>query len=193
MDVMVAERRLRPLVRALVVVIAATGMRRNEARTLWWGDVDLDARRITLRSPKGAKLARKGPDIETVSLPPVAATALAAVRPHDAQPDDPVFAPARGKLMAVNHDWGRIREEASLPVGLVLHSLRHSIGTAGILAGMSTAEVGKMLRHRNLSVTQRYVHLAEASRSRLQDRAADFLLGKTSDAAAVPTLSARHK
>ena len=35
-----------------------------------------------------------------------------------------------------------------------------------------------MLRHRNISVTQRYVHLAEASRSRLQDRATDFLLGR---------------
>ena len=71
--------------------------------------------------------------------------------------------------MSVNHDWRRIRSEAGLPDDLVLHSLRHSIGTAGIVAGMSTAEVGKMLRHRSPTVTARYIHLAD--RSRLQDRA----------------------
>lgn len=82
-------------------------------------------------------------------------------------------------MIAVNHDWNRIRIEADLPPGLVLHSLRHSIGTAGIVAGMSTAEVGKMLRHRNFAVTQRYVHLAEASQSRLQDRAIGHLIPET--------------
>ena len=42
---------------------------------------------------------------------------------------------------------------------------------------MSTLEVAKMLRHRNPSVTARYVHLAEATQARLQDRAANTLLG----------------
>lgn len=176
MDRMVVESRLRADVQAFVTLLAATGMRRNEARTLHWGDIDLGARRITLRNPKGAKLARRGAATETVSLPPIASAALAAIRPEDASPDDAVFVPMRGKLIAVNRDWNRIRQEAGLPVGLVLHSLRHSIGTAGIVAGMSTAEVGKMLRHRNITVTQRYVHLAEASQSRLQDRAIEGLI-----------------
>jgi integrase len=175
MDRMVSEARLRADVRAFVTLIAATGMRRNEARTLRWGDIDLGQRRITLRNPKGAKLARRGAATE-ISLPPIAAAALAAMYPDDAGPDDAVFVPARGSLIAVNHDWSRIRAEAGLPEGLVLHSLRHSIGTAGIMAGMSTAEVGKMLRHRNIAVTARYVHLAEASQSRLQDRAIGLLI-----------------
>ena len=67
MDKMVAEGRLRAIVRAFVVLLAATGMRRNEARTLRWGDVDLTRRRVTLRNPKGAKLARRGATTETVS------------------------------------------------------------------------------------------------------------------------------
>ncbi len=176
MDGMVAEGELRPLVRAFVVLVAATGMRRNEARTLQWGDIDLGARRVVLRNPKGSKLARNGGRTETVSLPPIAAAALAAVRPEAAADGNAVFVPQRGKLIAVNLDWNRIRAKAELPAGLVLHSLRHSIGTAGIVAGVSTAEVGKMLRHRNLAVTQKYLHLAEASRSRLQDRAIEHLM-----------------
>jgi integrase len=176
MDVMVEEGRLRAEVRAFVVVIAATGMRRNEVRGLRWGDVDLTNRRVVLSDPKGSKLSRRGPSTESLSLPAIAASALTSIRPDDALDVDQVFVPKRGHLMSVNFDWNRIRLEAQLPDGLVLHSLRHSIGTAGIVAGMSTAEVGKMLRHRNLNVTARYVHLAEASQSRLQDRAADYLM-----------------
>ena len=111
-----------------------------------------------------------------VSLPPIAAAVLAALRREDASDTDRVFVPLRGRMIAVNHDWHRIRTKARFPPDLVLHSLRHSIGTAGIAAGLSTAEVGKMLRHRNIAVTQRYVHLAEASRSRLQDRAIGHLI-----------------
>ena len=183
MDIMVAEKRLRPEVRTFVTLLAATGMRRGEAQTLVWGDIDLGARRITLRNPKGAKLARRGALTETVSLPPIAAAALAAIRPDEAADGDQVFVPGRGNVMAVNHDWIRIRQEAELPASLVLHSLRHSIGTAGIVAGMSTAEVGKMLRHRNIAVTAKYVHLAEASRSRFQVRAMETLLPTTTELA----------
>jgi hypothetical protein len=42
------------------------------------------------------------------------------------------------------------------------------------LSGLSAPEVQKMLRHRNLSTTQRYIHLAD--RSRLTDRALDGFL-----------------
>jgi integrase len=175
MDVMVSEGKLRPLMRALVVLVAATGMRRNEARTLCWGDVDLGGRRITLRNTKGAKLARRGPATESVSLPPIAAAALAAIRPDDAHQEDQVFVPYRGNVVSVNHDFRRICARAGLPNDLVLHSLRHSIGTAGIVAGLATIEVSRMLRHRNVATTQRYVHLAD-SRSRLQDRAISHLL-----------------
>jgi integrase len=175
MDQMVAEGRLRPAVRAFVTLLAATGLRRNEARTLCWGDVDLETRRIVLRGTKGSKL-RQVARLETASLPLIAAAALADMRPEDALPDDQVFPPNRGNLLAVNRDWNVIRKEACLPAGLVLHSLRHSIGTAGIIAGLSTAEVSKMLRHTNISVTQRYVHLAEASLARFQDRATEHLM-----------------
>jgi integrase len=176
MDRMVAEGRLRPMVRAFVVLLAATGLRRDEARTLRWCDIDLAARRITLPYPKGAKLSRNGLATESVSLPPIAAAALVALRPNDAAPEQQVFVPYRGRLISVNHDWRRVCAEAGLPGDLVLHSLRHSVGTAGIIAGLSTAEVSKMLRHRNIAVTARYVHLAEASRSRLQDRATAHLM-----------------
>jgi len=169
MDRLVADGALRAASRTFIICAAYTGLRRGELRTLRWGQVDLGERRITLTSTKGAKLARRGPKTETVSLPPIAAAALAGIRPEDASDDDQVFVPHRGRLVEVNRDWLRVRDAAGLPGDLTLHGLRHSVGTVAIIAGMSTAEVQKLLRHRNVSTTSKYVHLAD--RARLQDRA----------------------
>jgi integrase len=174
MDDMVAEGKLRPALRAFITVAALTGMRRGELQGLRWADVDLGHRRITIVNSKGAKLARRGPRTEVVSLPPFAAAAIAELRAEDTAEDELVFAPRLGATaLYVNGHWQRIRQRAGLPEGLVLHSLRHSAGTVAILAGLSTLETSKLLRHRSVAITQRYVHLAE--NLRLQDRALGHL------------------
>jgi integrase len=175
MDGMVGQGTLRPAVRAFIIVAALCGMRRGELQTLTWAQVDLAQRRITLNNAKGAKLARRGVKSETVSLPPLAATALADIRPADALPDDQVFPPRRGRLIEVNRYWNRVRDAAGLPADLTLHGLRHSLGTAAVLSGLSGFEVQSLLRHRSAAVTSRYVHLAEIASSRLQDRATERL------------------
>jgi integrase len=63
-----------------------------------------------------------------------------------------------------------------------LHGLRHSLGTAAVLSGLSAPEVQALLRHRSLSVTGRYIHLAEAITIRLQDRVAARLTEGTPSA-----------
>jgi integrase len=190
MDQLVGDGLLRPQSRSFIVTAAATGLRRSELQRLTWGQVDLAERRITLHESKGARLARSGPKTERVSLPPIAAAALQQIRPEAAESDEPVFRPQRGERIAINRDWNKIRDAAGLPKTLVLHSLRHSIGTAGILAGMSTAEVSRLLRHRNLAVTGRYVHLAD--QVRLQDRATAHLFPEP-QAAAEPTRLPRRR
>jgi integrase len=170
---------LRPMARAFITVKAWTGMRRGELQRLQWGQVDLEARRITLIETKGAKLARnkhQQPRTEFVSLPEPACEALAAIRPEDPLLDDPVFVPVRGEVFSINRDWNRVRDHAGLPCDLVLHGLRHSVGTAGATAGMSALELQKLLRHRNMATVQKYIHLAEAAQSRLQERAMSHLL-----------------
>jgi integrase len=170
---------LRSMARTFITVKAWTGMRRGELQRLQWGQVDLEARRITLIDTKGAKLARnkhQQPRTEFVSLPEPACEALAAIQPEDPLPDDPVFVPMRGEVFSINRDWNRVRNHAGLPPDLVLHGLRHSVGTAGATAGMSAPELQKLLRHRNMATVQKYIHLAEAAQSRLQERAMGHLL-----------------
>lgn len=173
MDRLVDSGALRHQSRAFIVAAATTGMRRSELQHLTWGQIDLAERRITLHESKGARLARSGPKIERISLPPIAAMALQQIRPEDAEPNEPVFRPQRGERIAINRDWNKVRDAAGLPKTFVLHSLRHSVGTAGIIAGLSTVEVQRLLRHRNLSTTSKYVHFADEAR--LADRATAHL------------------
>jgi integrase len=172
MEELVAEGVLRPVVRAFFIVKALTAMRRGELQALTWRQVDLDRRRIVLRESKGLALADGvGADSETVSLPDLAVAALAEIRPQVAKPGDLVFPPKQGRRLSVHRDWHLIRDRGQLPEGLVAHGLRHSAGTVAVLAGLSLPEVQKMLRHRNINTTQRYIHLAHAASTRLQDRA----------------------
>jgi integrase len=169
MDELVETGEMRALSRAFITVSAFTGCRRGELQTLRWGQIDLAARRLAIITSKGSKLARSGPKTETVSLPPIAAAALAAIRPPDAAGDEQVFPPRRGQLYEINRDWKVVCAKAGLPADLTLHGLRHSAGTVAVMAGLSGPEVQKLLRHRNIATTARYVHLAD--RERLQDRA----------------------
>jgi integrase len=171
MAALVEDGELRQQSQVFITVKACTGMRRGELQHLRWGQVDLVGRRITLTLTKGGRLARSGPKVETISLPELAAAALMSIRPERPAPEDQVFVPLQGDVIEINRDWLKVRAKAGLPEELTLHGLRHSAGTVAIIAGLSTAEVQKLLRHRNISTTAKYIHLAEASRSRLQDRA----------------------
>jgi integrase len=175
MDRMVEAGKLRPVVRAFLVCAALTGMRRGELRTATWGQIDLVRRRITLVNSKGARLSRRGLKTETVSIPPLAAAALAEIMAAESAPGDRVFAPKRGGVLEVNRDWLRVRAAAGLPSELTLHGLRHSIGTTGVLAGLSAPEVQALLRHRSIATSAKYIHLADQHRARLQDRATAHL------------------
>jgi integrase len=173
MDAMVGDGTLRAFSRAFLTAAALTGMRRGELQALTWGQFDLTRSRITLTVSKGARLARGGIKQEVVALPAFAAAALAAIRPDGAEDAERVFVPRRGEKIEINRDWIRVRDQAGLPAGLTLHGLRHSAGTVAVMSGLSGPEVQKLLRHRSISTTARYIHLA--NQARLQDRALGHL------------------
>jgi site-specific recombinase XerD len=53
--------------------------------------------------------------------------------------------------------------------GLRIHDLRHSFATIAVMSGASLHEVQKLLGHSDVSMTQRYAHLAEESLQRATD------------------------
>lgn len=73
--------------------------------------------------------------------------------------------------------WVRIRKEAGCP-DLRLHDLRHSFASAAISAGLSLAQIGELLGHKNTQTTKRYAHLVEEAQVSAATAAADNLMSR---------------
>jgi integrase len=119
---------------------------------------------------------------EIISLPPLAAYVLTELRTNASNNDPRVFPPQHGAKIEINRDWAKVKHRAELPADLVLHSLRHSVGTVAAIGGMTGPEIQALLRHRSLTTISKYIHFAD--RVRLQDRAmanvvADVTAAKT--------------
>jgi integrase len=195
MDAMVVEKQLHPIARAFIICAALTGARRGELQRLTWGQVDLAERRVVLADTKGSKLMKRaGIRTETLPLPPPAAAALGAIMPETGDaPDALVFPPTKGQRLYITFAWRRVRAAAGLPPELTLHGLRHSLGTNAVLVGLTAPEVQAMLRHRNISTSAKYIHLADQHRARLQDRVIAHLLPNGMPGAEVHQLPVARK
>ena len=167
---------LRPMARAFITVAAWTGMRRSELQRLHWRADRSRRAPDQAHDEQGREAREERTEDEMISLPEPAAEALRAIRFEDALPNDLVFIPYRGEKLSIHRDWIRVPDHAGLPADLVLHGLRHSVGTAGATAGMSAPELQKLLRHRNITTVAKYIHMAETGR--FQDRAMGHLLEK---------------
>ncbi len=181
---------------AIIAVAIGTGLRRGELLGLRWSDIDLDARRLTVRRsvetikgitttkpPKTARSAR------TIALPPFVADVLRAERAAQARlllllgvgrsEDGWVFLRGDGMQWepgAFSLAFARFVKRSKLQ-HVRFHDLRHSFGTLALTSGVDLQTVSRALGHESVAITSRiYVHAIET----LQDEAAariDALLG----------------
>jgi integrase len=166
---METERRIRAPAADAIRLIALTGCRRGEAANLRWRHVERNRIVLPAREHKTGKRTGK-PRI--IALP-TAAQAIIARQP-EGQPDDYVFAPARGNggAMELTHVWDKVRKEAKLPAGVSLHGLRHSTASHMAMSGSESAQIMAALGHRQLSTVQRYIHFAKDAHQALAETAA---------------------
>ena len=148
----------------LVRLLALTGMRRDEARTLRWEHVDLAGGRATLPATKTGRSHR-----------PLAGPALLLLAEMQGQggPSPWVFPAIRGSgpFVGVQKAWSRIRARAGLE-DVRLHDLRHNLASAAVASGESLYVIGKVLGHAKARSTERYAHLADDPLRAAADRAA---------------------
>ena len=138
--------------RTIYRFFVTTGLRRQEAEDLCWGDIRLDAQTpfIKLR----AKLT-KSRRADSVPLRNDIAEELRVSR-GEAKDSDPVFASIptieehRAYLVAAGIEWedgeGRRAD---------LHALRHTYGTLLSNAGVSPREAMELMRHTDLRLTMK--------------------------------------
>jgi integrase len=169
-----------------------TGFRRDELQTLIWSDIDLNRKGILIRAIN----AKSGRD-ESVPLSDAAMNVLVAqyqIR-DQRQPDiakrDLVFFTQTG------HEWGksqsaitkiykRLKEKAELPENFRgNHGIRHTFGSLHANKETAPLVIQKLMQHKDLRTTMRYIELADKSvregAQRTGELIEDYLQSKSID------------
>ena len=169
---------------AAIRLMALTGLRKSEALTLRWADIDTTNGWIRLPDSKtGAKTVPLGaPALALLAeLPRVEGNpyVFPAARPrHAADAGNP------GHFVQVQTTWEAVCKAARLE-NLRLHDLRHGFASVGAIGGDSLFVLGKLLGHADAATTQRYAHLAadplRAVADRISGQVAAALGGKNGE------------
>ncbi len=146
----------------MIVLLLNTGMRRGEAFSLEWRDVDLDLETVTVRG----EVAKSGQS-RTIPLNDQALEALRAWKAQpssDADPSPYVFPGATGgRLDNVNKAWRAVCKAAGLE-GLGLHSLRHTFCSRLAAAGIPVTDIQALAGHASITTTAIYMRSGEPAR-----------------------------
>ncbi len=166
---------------AVIRLLALTGCRMGEIRTLRWEHVDMAASALRLPDSKtGAKVIALGaPALALLAALPRAGDYIAP----GADAERPV------SFNRLEKAWARIRDRAAVPDAR-LHDFRHTVGTYGGQAGFNAFLVRDLLGHKTLAMTGRYVEKDADPLKRAADavsaRIAAAMEGKSADVVPLP-------
>lgn len=142
---------------------AATGMRRSELKGLRKADLHLDdAEPHVLLQPYAYKGGRRKPRPERIPLVSRQLIEQLRARVELLEPLGKVIRTVPHPNV-VQDDIRRAGLVNPDPLGrrLVLHSLRHMLGTVLAIAGVDVRRIQAVLRHRDIRTTQRYIDAAQ--------------------------------
>ncbi len=91
-----------------------------------------------------------------------------------------VFPSRRGSKKPHLYDLRKPFERACRAAGVEdfrIHDLRHTFASMAVSSGADLYAVQRLLGHRDISMTQRYAHLAEEDLRRATERVSDLLDG----------------
>ncbi len=155
--------------RALVALLADSGLRISEALRLRLEDINFSTRTITVRQGKGSKDGIGFFGAETAAH---IRTWLQARR--DAYQEDYVFVAQDGRSITANraaHILYALSRRAGLTRKFGPHSLRHYAATSILKQTGDLELVRQVLRHESLAMALRYAHLTKPDVSRKFRRA----------------------
>ena len=156
--------------RMIVLLGGSAGLRMGEMIALRWIDVDLPRRRLLIRQNdwRGHVNSPKGGRAGVVDLCGRLAEALAShrIRSRLGSRDGRVLCRKDGRSLTergVRWRLERAERAAELPSKGV-HALRHTFGAHLAMRGASPKAIQELMRHSDLTMTQRYTHLSPAAR-----------------------------
>ena len=154
-----------PVLRALVVLAANTGIRRGELMTLRWEDVDFNNAQLVIRAVNSKTAESR--------VVPLNLDVIASLRSLDPKPGGKVvpfkdFPRYRWDEVRANLGWDRI--ETPRLKGWRWHDFRHDAASRIAMADVPLSKIGKILGHKSLVTTQRYAHMSDKSLHDAVDR-----------------------
>ncbi len=150
----------------LVLLALTTGRRKGDLVNLRWRDIDLDARTASVGRTKNGDPA----------VLPLVPEAVAELRRFQGKPEALVFASRRRPQQPYDFvfPWRDALKVAGIR-GFRFHDLRHTCASVLVQKGVPVLQVADLLGHRQLSMTQRYAHLAVEHRAATAARVLDDL------------------
>lgn len=151
--------------RSLFSLIYLYGLRVSEVTLLQRGDVDLERSRIVIRRVKGGVWTER-PLFSSMHelLDPIIAVSTLAERPLFVGRDGPL------KKRRIQALFTAYRDAAGLAHRYTCHSLRHSIATHLLDAGLSLEFVQDHLGHRSIRSTSIYARITDHHRAQVFQR-----------------------
>ena len=159
-DTLAALEAKRPVAIAVVRLLSLTGMRKGEALSLRWADVDEKRKVVRLTGTKTGD-----------SMRPLGTAALAILADIPRTTSDFVFPASRGKghYVGIPKVFDTIADAAKLP-DVTLHTLRHSFASTAHDLGYSETTIGLMIGHAKSGTTGRYLHVIDSVLTAATDR-----------------------
>lgn len=156
---------LNPVFANAIRLILFTGMRKSEALTLKWSEVDLAQGRINFDDSKTGKKSVPLNDATLALLDGIYNTIDLTETP------DPVYVfPGRDTVtgdrsthaVGIQKFWERVRHDAQID-DVRIHDLRHSFASFAAANGVSLPVIGGLLGHKDVRSTARYTHLTDTA------------------------------
>lgn len=150
--------------RALVALLADSGLRISEALRLRAENVRFGERTLTVRGGKGQKDGTGFFGAETAAL----VRSWLQIR-QDANPEDYLFTDKQGRPLSRStacHLLHRLSVRAGLPRKIGPHALRHYAATSILKQTGDLELVRHVLRHETLGMALKYAHIAKPEISR---------------------------
>ena len=142
-----------PLLRPLIEMAVATGMRLEELLSLKWDQVDLGRKEVRL-------VVTKSKQPRVVPLSPRAVAILVAAG-RNAQDKQYVFTnPTTGsRFKTIKRAFRTACKRAGVQ-DIRFHDLRHTFASWAVQSGADLYRLSRILGHASLQMTSRYAHLA---------------------------------
>lgn len=143
---------MNPIAIAVFKTLLLTGARLSEVLELQWVHVDQENALLALPARKGQ--GRKAHPVSQAAISTISGLPRQAGSPFVfPSPTDPKRHISKEYIETC---WQRLRAHAGID-DVRIHDLRHTVGTYAAQTGVNAFSVSHLLRHRNLSMTDRYV------------------------------------